>query len=131
MNRQAGADQNLAICCPPALAAGGCTLQCRDWPPFLQVGELFSFHVVLISKGMTTYDYIVAQREKQTSDEESSGMSEALSNMKGVFQCMCCCRKSSQVRRGNAEPFFIIVMRDEKGDDGHSCSLMCLRLHVC
>ena len=33
------------------------------------LGELLSFHIVLVSKGMTTYDYIIAQREAhQTGD---------------------------------------------------------------
>ena len=30
------------------------------------IGELFFFHVVLVAKGMTTYDYIVAQRDNNT-----------------------------------------------------------------
>jgi hypothetical protein len=29
----------------------------------VMLGELFFFHIVLISKGMTTYDYIIAQRD--------------------------------------------------------------------
>jgi hypothetical protein len=31
----------------------------------LLLGELFSFHLVLISRQMSTYDFIVAQREQQ------------------------------------------------------------------
>ncbi|KAF5836368.1 hypothetical protein DUNSADRAFT_6003 [Dunaliella salina] len=68
-----------------------------------QVGELFSFHVVLISKGMTTYDYIIAQREKQAFEEGGeSGLSETLSTAKGVLKCMCCCKPSQVHDEGQA-----------------------------
>ncbi|KAG2446136.1 hypothetical protein HXX76_000733 [Chlamydomonas incerta] len=40
----------------------------------VMLGELFFFHIVLISKGMTTYDYIVAQRDaKLATPPPSSG----------------------------------------------------------
>lgn len=40
----------------------------------VMLGELFFFHVVLISKGMTTYDYIIAQRDaKLAAPPPSSG----------------------------------------------------------
>ncbi|EFJ44857.1 hypothetical protein VOLCADRAFT_121256 [Volvox carteri f. nagariensis] len=45
----------------------------------VMLGELFFFHVVLISKGLTTYDYIIAQRDaKLAAPTKSSG-----ANMKG------------------------------------------------
>ncbi|KAG2498006.1 hypothetical protein HYH03_004264 [Edaphochlamys debaryana] len=41
----------------------------------VMLGELFFFHVVLISKGMTTYDYIVAQRDAKLSGLPMGGNS--------------------------------------------------------
>lgn len=38
----------------------------------MMLGELFCFHVVLISKDMTTYDYIMAQRVQRESGDPSS-----------------------------------------------------------
>eukprot|EP00200_Dunaliella_tertiolecta_P012206 CAMPEP_0202371822 /NCGR_PEP_ID=MMETSP1127-20130417/3156_1 /ASSEMBLY_ACC=CAM_ASM_000462 /TAXON_ID=3047 /ORGANISM="Dunaliella tertiolecta, Strain CCMP1320" /LENGTH=663 /DNA_ID=CAMNT_0048968193 /DNA_START=36 /DNA_END=2027 /DNA_ORIENTATION=+ len=69
----------------------------------VMVGELFSFHVVLISKGMTTYDYIITQREKQAFEEGGeSRLSESLSTAKGVLKCMCCCKPSQVHDEGQA-----------------------------
>ena len=59
------------------------------------MGELLSFHFVLISKGLTTYEYIISQREKQAFDGEgTSGFRESLNNAKGVLSCICCCKPS-------------------------------------
>ncbi|KAG2440538.1 hypothetical protein HYH02_010416 [Chlamydomonas schloesseri] len=50
----------------------------------IMLGELFFFHVVLISKGMTTYDYIVAQRDaKLAAPPPSSGAGAAAGHAHG------------------------------------------------
>lgn len=36
----------------------------------VMLGELFFFHIVLISKGMTTYDYIIAQRDEKLAQQQ-------------------------------------------------------------
>jgi len=67
---------------------------CCTWP---QVGELFSFHVVLLSKGMTTYEYIMAQRDKQSLEGGgglSGGWGDTLGNAKSVLTCICCFKPS-------------------------------------
>lgn len=40
-------------------------------PPVLLLGELLCFHVLLIAKGMSTYEYIMAQRELKMAAEEA------------------------------------------------------------
>ncbi len=48
----------------------------------LLVGELLVFHLVLQYRGMSTYDYILAQREKHNSLRSSGG----LRTSKGISQ---------------------------------------------
>jgi len=62
------------------------------------VGELFVFHVVLVSKGMTTYDYIIAQREKQALEGGVSRGAEALDDCKSVVDCISCKHKKVRLR---------------------------------
>lgn len=45
---------------------------------FGMIGQLFSFHVLLIYKGMTTYDYIIHQRDKKESERNAAKTAEQM-----------------------------------------------------
>lgn len=55
----------------------------------LMLGELFIFHVVLISRNLTTYDYIIAQREAQLSGAPPPNASCA-ALLKQILSCQGC-----------------------------------------
>jgi hypothetical protein len=54
----------------------------------LLLGELFSFHLVLISRQMSTYDFIVAQREQQQKGGPAISTASSLADlMKKAITC--------------------------------------------
>ena len=59
---------------------------------------------MLIAKGLTTYEYILSQREKQAFEDGKTGMAESMDTAKDVAKCMCCC-KQNRVRAVEIDSF--------------------------
>ncbi|XP_050236951.1 protein S-acyltransferase 18 [Mercurialis annua] len=81
------------------------------------MGQLFLFHVVLIRKGMRTYDYILAMKEESQSmelddsfdDSDFSSDSDFDSPEKPTFVSRFICRG----RRGNQKPIRLSIRIDK------------------
>lgn len=67
------------------------------------IGELFCFHIILNWKGMTTYDYILAERDRkeapkpQSSDEKGGDSTNSVATKPPGFQMCCQNRKVGDV----------------------------------
>lgn len=64
------------------LQAGLGTAACMTILAFLAVADLLLFHAILCYKGMTTYDYVLANREHGTSSQ--------IERLMTCLTCMCC-----------------------------------------
>ncbi|KAK3445774.1 hypothetical protein EUGRSUZ_A01002 [Eucalyptus grandis] len=79
------------------------------------LGQLFFFHMVLIRKGMRTYDYILAMRENQTvgfdvfDDSDSDDSSDYDSPEKSTFMSRFVCSGD----RGDQNPTRLSIRIDE------------------